>query len=63
MEGKDAYYTIFQSGEKFYLWYQMYHDVDEIASRDIHETAHALAQGGLKHLQTGPVTQVPDSGL
>jgi hypothetical protein len=61
MEDKDAYCTIFQSGEKVYLWYQMYHDVDEIASRDIREIAHALAQGGLKHLQTGPVTQVRDS--
>ena len=54
MEDNDVYYKIFNSANIFYIWYQMYHIVDEIASRDIHETAHVLAQGEFKHLQTGP---------
>lgn len=60
MEDNDADTLIFQSGDKFYLWDELCNGVDEIASRDIHETAGVLSQEGLKKLQRRRIDPIHD---
>jgi hypothetical protein len=55
--------TIFQSGDKLYIWDVVCHDVYEIASQDINEVARVLSQeGGLKKLQKCLLDPVEDIG-
>ncbi|KAK4864011.1 hypothetical protein LT330_010221 [Penicillium expansum] len=44
LEDDDASTMIFQSSDKLYIWDVLYHDVYEIASRDINEVARVLSQ-------------------
>ncbi|KAJ6151924.1 hypothetical protein N7497_006243 [Penicillium chrysogenum] len=63
LEDDDASMTIFQSGDKLYIWDVVCHDVYEIASQDINEVARVLSQeGGLKKLQKCLLDPVEDIG-
>lgn len=58
MEDNRALTTIFQSGDKFYLWERMEDGVDEIASRDIREIALVISQTTLRELRREPLTRI-----
>ncbi|OQD95800.1 hypothetical protein PENVUL_c101G07898, partial [Penicillium vulpinum] len=61
MEDDNDYETIFQSGDKFYLWDRMCDDVYGIFSRDINEVALLIAEKGLKELRREAAILFPES--
>lgn len=58
MEDKNGRTTIFQSGNKFYLWSRMCDGVEETVFQDIHEIASVIAQSQLTQLATVPFDQI-----
>lgn len=56
MEDKEAWRTIFQSGDKFYIWVRVGDEVYEIVGfQDIREIASVISQSGLNGLNTKPL--------
>ncbi|KAL2819470.1 hypothetical protein BJX63DRAFT_382138 [Aspergillus granulosus] len=58
MEDNEAWTTIFQSGDKFYIWERIGDEVCEIISRDIREIAFVMSQSELRELATKPLIQI-----
>jgi hypothetical protein len=54
MEDDKAWKSIFQSGDRFYLWERIGYDVCETASRDIREIVRIISQTGLRELVREP---------
>jgi len=58
MEDKEAWTTIFQSGDKFYLWERIGDDVYEIVSRDISEITSMISRSQFGELAKKPVNRI-----
>ncbi|KAJ5972727.1 uncharacterized protein N7479_002645 [Penicillium vulpinum] len=60
MEDDNAYTTIFQSGDKLYLWERMCDDLYEISCRDIRELALTISDTKLRELHRELIFTVLD---